>query len=162
MASDTLIRLARPTDAQRMARLSRDRASETGLGWSWTPKRVLGSLRRQDTCSIVAKVDDPVAGFAIMEFLDEHAHLSLLAIDPQHQRQGIGRSLVEWLEMSARTAGIGIVYVEARAGNQAAREFYRTLGYREMFLMPGYYRGSRSRDPVMGHDLRRSRTLSSA
>ncbi len=154
MASDTLIRLARPTDAQRMARLSRD-LIETGLGWSWTPKRVLGSLQRQDTCNIVADLDDPVAGFAIMEFLDEHAHLSLLAIDPQHQRQGIGRSLVEWLETSARTAGIGIVYVEARVGNQAARDFYRMLGYREMFLMPGYYRG-REAAIRLGHDLRKA------
>lgn len=154
MATVTSIRLARPQDAQRMARLSRD-LIETGLGWSWTPKRVLGSLQRLDTCSIVADVDDPVAGFAIMEFLDEHAHLSLLAIDRHHQRRGIGRSLVEWLETSALTAGIGIVYVEARAGNQDARDFYRTLGYREMFLMPGYYRG-REAAIRMGHDLRRA------
>ena len=154
MAAHTVIRLAQPKDAQRMARLSRD-LIETGLGWSWTPKRVLGSLRRQDTCSIVADEEDPVAGFAIMEFLDEHAHLSLLAIDPLHQRRGIGRGLVDWLETSARTAGIGIVYLEARVANQAARDFYRALGYREMFLMPGYYRG-REAAIRMGHDLRRA------
>lgn len=154
MGPDPLIRLARPTDAQRMARLSRD-LIETGLGWTWTPKRVLGSLQRPDTCSIVADAEDPVTGFAIMEFLDEHAHLSLLAIDRQHQRRGIGRSLVEWLETSARTAGIGIVYVEARVGNQAARDFYRMLGYREMFLMPGYYRG-REAAIRLGHDLRKA------
>lgn len=154
MAANTVIRLAQPKDAQRMARLSRD-LIETGLGWSWTPKRVLGSLRRQDTCSIVADDEDPVAGFAIMEFLDEHAHLSLLAIDPLHQRRGIGRGLVDWLETSARTAGIGIVYLEARVANQAARDFYRALGYREMFLMPGYYRG-REAAVRMGHDLRRA------
>ena len=154
MAPNTVIRLAQPTDAQRMARLSRD-LIETGLGWSWTPKRVLGSLRRQDTCSIVADDEDTVAGFAIMEFLDEHAHLSLLAIDPLHQRRGIGRGLVDWLETSARTAGIGIVYLEARVANQAARDFYRALGYREMFLMPGYYRG-REAAVRMGHDLRRA------
>jgi ribosomal-protein-alanine N-acetyltransferase len=147
-----MIRLARPNDAQKMARLSRD-LIETGLGWSWTPKRVLGSLQRQDTCSIVAEGEDPVAGFAIMEFLDQHAHLSLLAIDQPHQRRGIGRSLVEWLEKSARTAGIGIVYVEARVSNQAARDFYRRLGYREMFLVPGYYRG-REAAIRLGHDLR--------
>ncbi len=153
MERSTVIRLAEPGDAQRIARLSRD-LIESGLGWTWTPKRVLGSLQRQDTCSIVAGAEDPVAGFAIMEFLDEHAHLSLLAIGPEHQRRGIGRGLVDWLETSARTAGIGIVYVEARVGNQAARDFYRNLGYREMFLMPGYYRG-RETAVRLGHDLRR-------
>jgi len=154
MPTVTSIRLARPLDAQRMARLSRD-LIESGLGWSWTPKRVLRSLQRPDTCSIVADVDVPLAGFAIMEFLDEHAHLSLLAIDRQHQRRGIGRNLVEWLEASAVTAGIGIVYVEAREGNQAARDFYRTLGYREMFRRAGYYRG-REAASRMGHNLRRT------
>jgi len=152
MQPSTVIRLALPSDAQRISRLSRD-LIETGLGWSWTPKRVLDSLRCKDTSSIVAGTADPVAGFAIMQFLDEHAHLSLLAIGEEHQRQGIGRGLVEWLETSARTAGIGIVYVEARAGNQAARDFYRSLGYREMFLMPGYYRG-REAAVRLGHDLR--------
>lgn len=152
--ADPPIRLARAEDAQRMARLSRD-LIETGLGWSWTPKRVLGSLQRPDTCCIVTEADGEVAGFAIMEFLDEHAHLSLLAIDGQHQRRGFGRGIVDWLEASARTAGIGIVYVEARVGNQAARDFYRILGYREMFLMPGYYRG-REAAIRLGHDLRKA------
>lgn len=154
MSRETLIRLAAPPDAQRIARLSRD-LIESGLGWSWTPKRILGSLKAPDTCSIVADGDEPVAGFAIMEFLDEHAHLSLLAVDRHEQRQGIGRGLVHWLEASARTAGIGIVYVEARVGNQAARDFYRSLGYREMFLMPGYYRG-REAAIRLGHDLRKA------
>jgi ribosomal protein S18 acetylase RimI-like enzyme len=62
---------------------------------------------------------------------------------------------VAWLEASALTAGIGIVYVEAREGNQAARDFYSSLGYRELFRMPGYYRG-REAAIRMGHDLRRA------
>jgi ribosomal-protein-alanine N-acetyltransferase len=147
------IRLARAADAGIIARLSRD-LIETGLGWTWTPERVLRTLRNPDVCAIVAGTGHGLAGFAIMEFLAEHAHLSLLAVDRRRQRRGVGKALVDWLEESARTAGIGTVYVEARVGNEAARRFYRALGYRDLFFMPGYYRGVEAA-VRMRHDLRR-------
>lgn len=134
------IRLAVPEDAPHIARWSRD-LIETGLGWRWTDRRVARAIGDQGTCSIVAMADDERTGFAIMEFHDEHAHLSLLATAPAWQGRGVGRALVHWLEESARTAGIGTIYLEARASNAAARRFYAALGYSELFLMPGYYSG---------------------
>jgi len=147
------IRLARSDDSGLIARLSRD-LIETGLGWSWTPERVARTLENPDVCGIVAATPRGLAGFAIMEFLAEHAHLSLLAVDHRHQRRGVGQALVAWLEESARTAGISVVYVEARVNNQRARRFYRALGYRDLFFMPKYYRGVEAA-VRMGHDLRR-------
>ena len=38
-------------------------------------------------------------------------------------------------------AGTFIVGLELRAQNQAARAFYRSLGYRELGSIPGYYQG---------------------
>ena len=80
-------------------------------------------------------------GFGIMKYADEEAHLLLLAVDPAHARRGLGAALVAWLEDSARVAGVGPVYVEARATNAAARAFYRRLGYGEIQRLPGYYGG---------------------
>ncbi len=147
------IRLATAADAAWMAGLSRD-VIETGLGWSYRPQRVAALVSRVDTCGIVALRGRRTAGFAVMEFLDEHAHLVLLAVEPRARRRGLGRALVEWLEESARTAGIPMVYCEARAASPAARDFYRALGYRELFLMPGYYRGVEAA-VRLGHDVRR-------
>jgi ribosomal-protein-alanine N-acetyltransferase len=81
------------------------------------------------------------AGFAIMKYGDDEAHLLLLAIEPAHRRHGIGSALVEWLERSAQVAGIGRVTLEARASNEAARAFYRRLGYSQAQVLPGYYGG---------------------
>lgn len=148
-----VIRLASIDDAPRIASWSRD-LIESGLGWRWTTQRVARAIADRGTCTIVAEAGDARAGFAIMEFHDEHAHLSLLAIDPAWHGHGLGRALVTWLEDSARTAGIGIVYLEARAANTAARRFYEALGYRELFLMPGYYSG-REAAVRLGHDVRR-------
>jgi ribosomal-protein-alanine N-acetyltransferase len=134
------IRLARRGDARAMALLSRD-LIETGLGWRWTPQRVSASLRDRATNGLVA-VDGPrVVGFALMKYLDEQAHLLLLAVLPERRRAGIGRALLAWLESSALVAGIATIDLEVRAGNDTARRFYRTLGFEELRVVPQYYGG---------------------
>ena len=74
-----------------------------------------------------------------MEFYAIHAHLNLFAVQPGYQRRGIGRQLLEWLEASARTAGIFKVYLEVRATNGGALAFYEKLGYRWVGRKPAYY-----------------------
>lgn len=120
--------------------MSRDLV-EQGLGWSWTRERVLRSLRHPDTNAIVAVREAERAGFAIMKYGDEEAHLLLLAVRPAQARCGVGSAMVRWLEGSARVAGIARITLEARAGNAAARSFYRRLGYSASQLLPGYYGG---------------------
>jgi ribosomal-protein-alanine N-acetyltransferase len=135
------LRLANPADTQSIALMSRQ-LIETGLsGWSWDPKRVARSIKARDTNVVVATVSHHLTGFAIMNFGDEQAHLNLLAVTPSHQRCGIGRQLMGWLEESALIAGIATVNLELRANNFAARDFYRALGFAEAAYIPGYYRG---------------------
>lgn len=138
------LRLAQPADARRIAVMSRD-LIEAGLGWSWDPQRVAQALRHRETLTLVACDRDrsaqKVVAFAIMQFGDEHAHLALLAVEPAHRRLGVGRRMLEWLVGSAYTAGIAAIHLELRASNQAARHFYRQLGFNETAYVPGYYRG---------------------
>jgi len=65
----------------------------------------------------------------------------LLAVRPDIRRRGIARRLVEWLVMSAATAGVATIHVELRAGNTGAYALYRTLGFAETLRLPGYYAG---------------------
>lgn len=120
--------------------MSRD-LIEHGLGWSWTRERILRSLRQRDTNAIVAVHEADRVGFGIMKYGDEEAHLLLLAVKPARRRCGVGSALVDWLERSARVAGVGRVTLEARASNTAARSFYGRLGYAQAQLLPGYYGG---------------------
>ena len=135
------LRLANFADAQSIALMSRE-LIEAGLsGWSWDPKRVARSIQARDTLVVVAAFRAHLTGFAIMNFGDEQAHLSLLAVTPSHQRCGIGKQIMAWLEESALVAGITTVNLELRANNFAARDFYRALGFTEAAYIPGYYRG---------------------
>ncbi|MGH8603827.1 MAG: ribosomal protein S18-alanine N-acetyltransferase [Gammaproteobacteria bacterium] len=137
------LRLATVSDAFQIANLSRDLV-ETGLGWSWTPPRVIRSIRCADTAVLVADTGRQIAGFAIMYFGAEEAHLSLLAVKPNYQRSGVARRLIEWLEASALVAGISVAYLEVRANNRGAQTFYERLGYRKIAHVPNYYSGRES------------------
>ncbi|MCC6474486.1 MAG: GNAT family N-acetyltransferase [Burkholderiales bacterium] len=134
------LRLARPGDAGVVAALSRD-LIESGLGWSWSPERVARAMRDRNTVTLIASERGKLVAFGIMYFGDEHAHLSLLAVRPSHQRQGVGRRMLEWLLQSALTAGIASIHLELRAANHGARRFYRALGFVETAYIPGYYQG---------------------
>jgi ribosomal-protein-alanine N-acetyltransferase len=134
------VRLSGPRDAQAIALMSRDLV-ESGLGWKYDAARVLKAIRDPETLTPVACDRGRIAGFAIMEFGDERAHLVLLAVRPTHRRMGIGRRLVDWLVESARVAGMASLHLELRTGNEAARGFYRAMGFDETIVVPGYYRG---------------------
>ena len=139
-SSELSLRLARPADATTIANLSRD-LIEYGLRWRWTPMRVAASIRAPEVNVLVARIHENIAGFGVMRYGDEDAHLDLLAVAPSYRRAGVGRQLLEWLEKCAVVAGIFSVALEVRAGNEEAQLFYKRLGYRTFVQLPGYYQG---------------------
>ena len=147
------IRLAEARDAQAIALMSRD-FIEAGLGWKYDAARVMRAIRDRETLAVVACEGakgaaaggrGALTGFAIMEFGDERAHLVLLAVRPSHRRLGIGQRLLEWLVESARVGGMASIHLELRSNNDAARRFYRAMGFYETVLVPGYYRSGEGR-----------------
>jgi GNAT superfamily N-acetyltransferase len=101
-AAAIILRLGRSQDARAVAIMSRDQI-EFGLGWKYHPEHVCRLIRAPDTVTLVASDRGRVAGFAIMEFGDEHWHLVLLAVRPEYQSQGIGRRMMDWLLESCAT-----------------------------------------------------------
>ena len=128
---------------------------EYGLNWRRTPARVRHHIKDKDTMVLIASRDDEIAGFAIMRFGDDQAHLFLLAVQPHFRRTGIGRSMMPWLEESCRTAGIQEVRLEVRSSNRAAMRFYQRLGYRYLGKVAGYY-GRRESAAIMAHSMNES------
>jgi ribosomal-protein-alanine N-acetyltransferase len=151
MSELAVLCLAREEHAREIAEMSRD-LIEHGLDWSWTPMRVLRSIRSKDSCVLIAKREDRIAAFAIMHYGEEAAHLNLLAVTADQRRCGLGRRLVDWLCSTAVEAGVFRIDLELRADNEAARIFYQRLGFSALHVVPGYYQG---REPA----LRMSRRL---
>jgi ribosomal protein S18 acetylase RimI-like enzyme len=166
---DIEYRLAKKSELASIAILSRD-FIERGLAWSWTPERLKKSYLCRNTNILVAcapameqgprnskrliqpEIKQKVVGFGIMQYGNTEANLNLLAVLPEYRRMGIGKFMVQWLEKSALTAGVDVVYLQCRAVNVTAQQFYLKLGYRKLRNLPKYYSVKESA-VLMGHDL---------
>lgn len=146
------IGLATASDADAISSMSA-RVVEEGLPQSWTARRVTTFVRNKNSIVLTARIDDSLAGFAIMRFKDHEAHLNLLAVEPAYQRNGIGRQLLCWLEESAIVAGTFLISLEVRADNCEALEFYADQGYLETGMIPRYY-DDRFDAALLARDLR--------
>lgn len=132
------LRKAHASEAKTIAAMSRLHI-EHGLRWRWTGKKVRRSIEDVETMVLVASLRGDMAGFAIMKFGDEQAHLHLLAVQPRYRRQKVATSMLNWLEKSCVTAGISNIRLEVRADNGIARNFYAGLGYRHLAQVGAYY-----------------------
>lgn len=153
------VHLARRSDVVEIALMSRD-LIEQGLQWSWIPQRVAASVRSPTALVAVARAAGGIAGFGIMRYGDDDAHLDLLGVGHAYRREGLGRQLMEWLEKPALVAGISAVFLEVRASNHGAQAFYERLGYRQLARLPEYYQG-REAAIRMGRELGRWAQLKS-
>lgn len=80
-----------------------------------------------------------LAGYVFCAFAGGEIHVNKIAVDPLYRRQGVARLLMkEVLDFSARIEAEEI-YLEVRPSNLPARNFYRTLGFREVGRRPQYY-----------------------
>jgi ribosomal-protein-alanine N-acetyltransferase len=134
------LELARIADAPCLAEMSH-RFVESGLKPAWSASRITWHVRHPESIVLTAKAAETIAGFAIMRYADDVAHLNLLAVDPVYRRRGVARRLMTWLEETAFTAGTFIIGLELRATNEEAYAFYSALGYRELGRVQGYYQG---------------------
>lgn len=62
---------------------------------------------------------------------DQMGEISIVAVSPGHQRQGVGRALIEFAEQHIRAAGMKMVMIETigDSGHEPARRSYESLGY---------------------------------
>ncbi|MFN6960699.1 MAG: ribosomal protein S18-alanine N-acetyltransferase [Rhodocyclaceae bacterium] len=90
-----------------------------------------------------------VIGFAIVMHAVDEAHLLVIAIAPERQRQGRGRSLLEFVATRARLAGMTRLLLEVRPSNAAALAFYRKAGFAEIGRRRAYYPAQDGREDAI-------------
>ncbi len=107
--------------------------------YPWTRGQFADSLHGGHLC-FVDEIEDELRGYAILMPTVDEAELLTIGVATSQQRQGIGRTmLVAMLEL-ARGKNMLRVFLEVRAGNDAAIALYRSAGFLEVGLRRGYYR----------------------
>lgn len=87
----------------------------------------------------VLRREGRVAGFCILMFAPDVAHLLVIAVAKDLHRQGLGGVLLDWCEQQARQRGLEGVLLEVRPSNTSAVGFYKHHGYLQIGVRRGYY-----------------------
>lgn len=80
-----------------------------------------------------------VGGYLFAVSLYEEFHVNKIATDLRLRKQGYGRILIEDALARARAMASTAVTLEVRVSNEAARQFYRSYGFREAYKRRAYY-----------------------
>ena len=94
-------------------------------------------------CLVAAESEDGrVIGFAVGSVhpaLPDSAVLESVAVTPAARRAGVGRALCEAVVAWCRDQGAAEVGLEVRRQSTGAIALYRSLGFAEVGMRPGYY-----------------------
>jgi ribosomal-protein-alanine N-acetyltransferase len=130
------IRNATVTDLPRIIEIER-----LAFPSPWT----LASFQRELTLPfsriIVALPDNgnSISGFLCRWLIADECHILNIAVHPQARRLGIGTVLIGEAINEAKSSGAGVVTLEVRRSNLAARQLYHKFEFEERRLRRHYY-----------------------
>jgi ribosomal-protein-alanine N-acetyltransferase len=132
------IRRAQPADIPQIVAIERITFVDP-----WDERTLQESLAYYPETFFVARSNGDLAGFVAAGLEDTgeelYGHIMNLAVAPGYRRQGVGQHLIRRLEQEFAISGAGGAQLEVRITNTGAQEFYRRLGYREVFQIASYY-----------------------
>lgn len=107
----------------------------------WSAAEIEGMLRQSDTVADVATdgAGRALVGFAISRVLAPEAELLTIAVGRSSQGAGVGRMLLSAHLARVSAHGAGHVFLEVDEGNASALRLYRSFGFQQVGLRPGYY-----------------------
>ena len=79
-------------------------------------------------------------GFLIVEDQTDLFSILRIGVVPEHQRQGIGREMMDFLIQLARNEQVPKILLEVHEFNLAAQHLYFASGFCQIHLKKGYYR----------------------
>ena len=92
---------------------------------------------------LVASVEERVVGYVVADVTPnvgrDLGHIKDLAVSPDAQGNGIGRTLLQRAVVGLTVAGASRIKLEVRRSNERAISLYRAAGFEATRLLPRYY-----------------------
>jgi ribosomal protein S18 acetylase RimI-like enzyme len=97
--------------------------------WNDPHKDIARKLAVRPDLFLVGAVSGEVIATAMGGYDGHRGWINYLAVDPDHQRRGYGRAIVEAVEALLRGSGCPKINLQVRGTNQTAIAFYQALGF---------------------------------
>jgi len=114
-----------------------------GLRDSGLPSRsseVLTQSSKGADCQSPATTKNSLVGLGCFWAILEEAHITILAVHPDYQRQGLGKFLLYALLRDAKRRQLEWATLEVKPSNQAALSLYQKFGFTEAGRRRCYYK----------------------
>ncbi len=105
----------------------------------WSRESYAGELNNSFANYLVVDVAGKVASYGGIWVVFREAHITNIAVHPEHQGLGYGKSLMLGLEQVARQKKAEYVYLEVRPSNIKALNLYEGIGYGQSGTRTAYY-----------------------
>lgn len=121
----------------------------------WSMGLFLSEIAQKNARSyLVARHQNEVVGYCGMMLLLGEAHITNIAVDPEHQGRKIGSRLLLAQMTEAIARGCNTVSLEVRVTNTAAQAMYAKFGFSATGVRKGYYIETKEDALVMeAHDI---------
>ena len=87
----------------------------------------------------VARLGKEMVGYVGLMFVEEEAHVTTVAVAPEHQGRGIGTQIMLGALRIAQEHGARHASLEVAVGNERAQALYRRFGFVPVGIRKGYY-----------------------
>ena len=87
----------------------------------------------------VARIGKEMVGYVGLMFVEEEAHVTTVAVAPEHQGRGIGTRIMLGAVHIAQEEGARHISLEVAVGNERAQALYRRFGFVPVAVRKGYY-----------------------
>lgn len=146
------MRLIRPADTRDLAALLE--IEETQFPEPWSRRMIREEIENHATRRYtVMEHDGRVVGVLGLMFIEDDAHINTIATSAGHERQGIGRELLEDGIAAAIARGSSRITLEVAVGNATARSFYLQFGFAPLGIRKQYYQKTGEDALVLVKDL---------
>jgi len=97
--------------------------------WNDPRKDIARKLAVQPELFLVGVLGDAIVATVMAGYEGHRGWVNYLAVSPEHQRKGLGKTLMREVEKRLLARGCPKLNVQVRATNSEALQFYRRLGY---------------------------------
>ena len=99
--------------------------------WNDPNKDIDRKLKVNDNLFLIVEFNKVIIGSAMIGYDGHRGSLYYLAVDPKHQRKGVGKMLMKEIEKKLIEVGCPKINIFIRNSNIEVKEFYQSIDYEE-------------------------------
>jgi len=112
---------------------------ERNSDYPWSQDQFTTSIENSNNLCYCLSLKGKAIGYLIALLAIDTADILNIGIDPDFKRQGYGTTLLNHLIEELKKRNISEIFLEVRAGNKPAIQFYKKQGFKEISVRKNYY-----------------------